>query len=77
MSKNNPPECIKTSNLYFLLKLPYNIKTNKLIDSLYQDNGMKINFISDWMPKDNMIDYNSVLSNEEICNTYNELNKLL
>lgn len=55
----------------------YNIKTNKLIDSLYQDNGIKINFISDWMPKDNMIDYNSVLSNEEICNTYNELNKLL
>lgn len=54
-----------------------NKKPNKLINSLYENNGLKINFISDWIPEQNMIDFNSVLSNEKKCNAYNELNKLL
>ena len=40
----------------------YNKKTNKLIDSLYEDNGIKINFISDWMPDKNKINYKLALN---------------
>lgn len=54
-----------------------NKKPNKLMDSLYKDNGIKINFISDWIPEQNMINFNNILSEENKSNAYDELNKLL
>ena len=64
--------CIRDRNYTDYAK-KYNKKTNKLIDSLYEDNGIKINFISNWIPDDNIINYKEALKqNKEIDLRHNE-----